>query len=114
MASTKRLKPFTFFGRVSQGTTTLDLTKILVKRFSKTELGGVKDVTRSKYEVFLKTTAAVERFLQGPGVEAEGTAVVFEYKGTRAKLVDMFGYSAEHQNVELASAPDFGKIVSVT
>ncbi|KAK8781162.1 hypothetical protein V5799_017498 [Amblyomma americanum] len=115
MAAAKRLKPFTFFGRVPHGTTTVELTKILVKSFSKNELGGVQDFTGGKYEVFLKTRAAVERFLQDPVVEVKGTSVTFEYRGTRAKMVRVFGYSAEHHDVELASALEqFGKIVSVT
>lgn len=115
MAAAKRLKPFTFFGRVPHGTTTVELTKILVKRFSKNELGGVQDFTGGKYEVFLKTRAAVERFLQDPVVEVKGTPVTFEYRGTRAKMVRVFGYSAEHHDVELTSALEqFGKIVSVT
>lgn len=115
MASAKRLKPFTFFGRVPQGTTTLELTKILVTRFSKTELGGVQDFTGGKFEIFLKTRAAVERFLLDPVVEVKGTAVTFEYRGTRAKLIRAFGYSSEHHDVELATAlAPYGKILSVS
>ncbi|KAK8765834.1 hypothetical protein V5799_031556 [Amblyomma americanum] len=113
MASAKR--PFTFFGRVPQGTTTLELTKILVTRFAKTELGGVQDFTGGKFEIFLKTRAAVERFLLDLVVEVKGTAVMFEYRTTRAKLVRAFGYSSEHHDVELVTAlAPYGKIVSVS
>ncbi|KAK8765679.1 hypothetical protein V5799_031713 [Amblyomma americanum] len=93
------------------GTTTLELTKILVTRFAKTELGGVQDFTGGKFEIFLKTRAAVERFLLDPVVEVKGTAVTFEYRGTRAKLIRAFGYSSEHHDVELATAlAPYGKI----
>lgn len=69
MASAKRLKPYTFFGRVPQGTSTVDLTKILVKKFTRNELGGVQDFGSGKYEVFIKTRAAVERFFQELTIE---------------------------------------------
>ncbi|KAK8767918.1 hypothetical protein V5799_030892 [Amblyomma americanum] len=114
MPSTKRLKAFTSV-RMPQRTTTLDLSKILVNRFTKAELGGVQDFTGRKFEVFLKTRAAVERFLQDPVVEVNGTAVPFEYRGTRDKLLRAFGYSSEHHNVELVTAlQPYGKILSVS
>ncbi|KAH7940570.1 hypothetical protein HPB49_002039 [Dermacentor silvarum] len=115
MARKNRLKPFTFFGRVPQGVTTVELTKCLTQKFTKSELGGVQDFTGGKYEIFLKTRAAVERFLTEPVVVIRETAVQFEYRGTRAKVVRVFGYSAEHQDIELTKAMEkYGKILSVT
>lgn len=39
----------------------------------------------------------------------------FEYRGTRVKVVRVFGYSAEHQDIELTKAMEkYGKILSVT
>lgn len=112
MASAKCLKPYTLFGRVPQGTSTVDLTKLLMKRLTKNELGGVQHFNGGKFEAFLKTCAAVEHFIQDPVIEVKGTAVAFEYRGTRAKMVRVFGYSAEHHGIELASAlQPYGKIL---
>lgn len=79
----------------------------------KTELGSMQDFTTGKFEVLLKKCAAVERFLQDPITEVKGTAVTFEYRGTRAKLVRVFGYSSEHHDVELTTAlQPYGKVLS--
>ncbi|KAK8774352.1 hypothetical protein V5799_011117 [Amblyomma americanum] len=89
--------------------------------------GGAADVTSQgsvgwhpglywgKFEIFLKTRAAVERFPQDPVVEVKGTAVSFQYRGARVKLVRAFGYSSEHHDVELVTAlQPYGKILSVS
>lgn len=108
----KGLKPFTFFAKVSSG---VQLTKHLVQKFSKSKLGSVQDFTEGKYEIFLKTHAVVERFLQDLTLKVKVTKIVLEYWGTHAKVMHIFGYSSEHQDVELTSALQlFRKTVHVS
>lgn len=96
-----RLRPFTFFARLPRGVTNVDLCKIMVQRFTRSELRGVQDFTGGKFEVVFATKAAVDRFIADPVVEIQDQKVRFEYRGSRVKVVRVFHYPVEDSEEEL-------------
>ncbi|KAH9366773.1 hypothetical protein HPB48_009598 [Haemaphysalis longicornis] len=96
-----RLRQYTFFARLPRGVTNVDLVKLLVQRFTKSEFSGVQDFSAGRFEVVFKTKDADDRFLADPAVELRGEQVRFEYRGSRVKIVRVFNYPLEEQDVDL-------------
>lgn len=112
-AQDARLRPFTFYARLPKGVTNVDLTKILVQRFSKQELGGVQDFGAGRFEIFFKTKPAVERFLASPVVTVREQEIRFEYRGSQAKVVRVLHYPNDQQDEALCRALGvFGQVHS--
>lgn len=67
----------------------MDLCKVPVQRFTKTELSGVQDCSAGRFEV------VVDRFL----AEVSEEKVRFQYRGSRAKFVRIFQQDEELRRV---------------
>lgn len=95
------LRSFTLFTRLPRGVTNVDLCKILVQKFTRSELRGVQDFTGGKFEVEFSTKAAVDRFLADPIIEIQEQKIRFEYRGSRVNVVRVFHYPVEDTEEEL-------------
>lgn len=82
----------------------MDLCKILVQRFSRSELKGVQDFSGGRFEVVFASKAAVDRFLADPVVEIMEQKVRFEFRGSRVKIVRVLNYAIEDPEDELRRA----------
>lgn len=112
-AQDARLRPFTFYARLPKGVTNVELTKILVQKFSRQELSGVQDFGAGRFEIFFKTKSAVERFLNNPVLTVREQDVRFDYRGSQAKAIRVLHYPNDQPDEALCRAlGSFGQVHS--
>ncbi|KAH7956178.1 hypothetical protein HPB52_006659 [Rhipicephalus sanguineus] len=114
MVAPQQLRPLTFYGRVRQGATNVDICKELVKQFSPNELKCVQDVGAGRFEVAFANHAVVERFLARSVVTVRNVNVKFEYRGVLVRTVRVLSYPVDAVDIALLNGfAAYGKVLGV-
>ncbi|KAH6926503.1 hypothetical protein HPB50_019148 [Hyalomma asiaticum] len=115
MVGRNRVLPYTFFGRLPSGTTSVDVCVALVKTSQRSDLLCVQDFGAGQSEVRFKIKAVVDRFLAHPVTEMIGTECRFEYHSVRTKVIRVFGFSNFDDCGPLArEMANYGKVLGVS